>query len=283
MKPVYVYIKTKILFFIFLISTTFTYSQQYLVNSEWFATVGNDTSQYFYKRATVKTDASNNVYTLGSAITTTGHDWLLMKQDSGGDTLFIVQFNGDGDGEDVAMDMWVDSYTEFVYIVGGSVQNTSGEDSLDACMVAYDNTGAELWRTYSSIASSHNDIYTSITSDGGSYIYCGGTVGTASNEYDYLVNTFNFSGTELYINTYNYGLNDVSIKTIIDPINGTLLSAGVSESTDTTWDYCIVLWNIKFPICLKPLIIEVMQALDKHIGPQMLYFSTITIMLLEVF
>jgi hypothetical protein len=63
------------LFLLFLTATSIIHSQQFLVNTEWNLTFGNDTSNYFYKHATVKTDASNNVYTLGSSLTSTGHDF----------------------------------------------------------------------------------------------------------------------------------------------------------------------------------------------------------------
>ncbi len=62
-----------------------------------------------------------------------------MKQNSSGDTLFMSNWNGDGYGEDIAMDLWVDPYTEYAYVVGGSYQN--GTDSLDAVIVVFDNHG----------------------------------------------------------------------------------------------------------------------------------------------
>lgn len=222
--------------FILVISNSF--SQQYLVNSEWNAGFGNDTSQYFYKKATVKTDSYGNVYTLGNAITTTGHDFLLMKQNSGGDTIFFAQFNGDGDGEDVAMDMWVDDNTGYTYIVGGSVQDTTGNDSLDAIILAIDDVGAELWHSYLSGTNTYNDIYTSITTDSYSYFYVGGTIGTVSNGYDFVFNSFDFSGVEQFTETYDYaGLNDVAIKlTFYDE---EVYVAGVSQPSDSTWDYYI--------------------------------------------
>jgi len=69
MKPQLLFIK---LLFIFGLTSLNISAQQFLVNSEWVLTFGNDTSQYFYKKATVKTDTSNNVYTLGNSITSTG-------------------------------------------------------------------------------------------------------------------------------------------------------------------------------------------------------------------
>ncbi len=238
MKRGYVYFKSAVIFLLTLISSTFMFCQnQYLVNSEWNATFGNDTSNYFYKRATVKTDAADNIYTLGSSITSTGHDFALMKQDRHGDTLFIVNWNGDADNEDIAMDMWIDNSTEYVYVVGGSYQN--GTDSLDAVMVVFDNVGAVAYYTYSSNSGAYNDVYTSIASEGSTYLFAGGTVGTASYGYDYLVTTFDFTATEQYQNTYDYGLDDVSVKTVYDPGSGNIFLAGISETSDTTWDYCI--------------------------------------------
>lgn len=241
MKQGYVFNRTGFLFLLFTISSTFVFSQQFYVNSEWAANAGNDTSQYFYKRATVKTDNNSNVYTLGSAITTTGHDFLLMKQNSGGDTLYIVQWNGDGDGEDRAIDMYVDPSTEYVYIVGGSIQDTTGADSLDAVILAYDDTGAELWHTYLAGSNSYNDIYTSIATDGSNYLVAVGTIGSASTSYDYLITTFDFSGNELYGANYDYAnYKDVAVKVVYDPISNYFMVAGASQPTDTTWDYYIL-------------------------------------------
>jgi len=219
--------------------SNFNYSQQYLVNSEWSATAGNDTSNYFYKNATVKTDANYNVYTLGSSLSNTGHDFLLMKQDRTGDTLFIVNWNGTGDGEDIAIDMVVDTATEYVYIVGGSIQDTTGADSLDPVLVVIDATGSVIYQTYYSGAGGYNDVYTSICLEGG-YLYAGGTIGTATQGYDYLIASYDLTVTELYSNTYDYGLNDVSVKTTFDYITNRVILAGISESSATTWDYALV-------------------------------------------
>lgn len=242
MKPSYYYAKGGLLLLSLIFSSTFGYSQnQYLVNSEWVATFGNDTSNYFYKKATVKTDVSRNVYTLGSSLTSTGHDILLMKQDSHGDTLFIVNWNGDGNGEDIGMSMWVDDNTEYVYIVGGSVQ--SGSDSLDAVIVAIDDVGGELWHTYLSGTNSYNDMYTSLATDGSNYLVAAGTIGGGSNTMqDYLITAFDFSGNEVDVVTYDYAnYHDVAVQITG---SGKYFIAGVSQPTDSTWDYYIMEYKV---------------------------------------
>jgi hypothetical protein len=242
MKQGYFYIKSGLLLPLLLFIFTFSYSQQYLVNQEWTLNYGNDTSQYYYKKATVKTDASNNVYTLGNSITSTGHDFLLMKQNSSGDTLFMTNWNGDGDGEDIAMDMWVDPYTEYAYAVGGSYQNDT--DSLDPVIVVFDNNGAIIYFTYCSSSSAYNDIYTSIASDGSSYIYAGGAVGTTSNGYDFLVTEFDFIASEISQSTIDYvGYDELAVKVTLDGFGGLYLG-GISEPNDSIWDYAVEQYKI---------------------------------------
>jgi subtilisin family serine protease len=160
----------------------------------------------------------------------------LMKQNSSGDTLFVVNWNGDGDGEDYAMDMVVDPSNEYVYIVGGSDQN--GTDSLDAVILAIDDTGMEIFHTYSSENSGYNDLYTAISSDG-IYFFACGSIGTNSAGHDFLITEYEHNGTEIYSETYDYvGLDDVALQ-IVAVAGNSVVVAGVSEPTDTTWDYYI--------------------------------------------
>jgi len=236
MKRGYVFFKQFCIVLFALISSTFSFSQKILLNTEWSY---GASGLYFFEKTVVKTDINDYVYTLGSTMTGTGYDWMLQVRDDHGDSLYTAYF--DGGLDDIATDFWIDNTTGYVYAVGGSV-DTSAMDSLDPLIVAWDNTGAELWHTYANNTSVNNELYTSIASDGSSYFFGGGTVKTASYGYDYLVTQFDFStGSETTSATYDYGLDDISVKTIYD--GGGVYVAGISATTDTTWDYAIVLYK----------------------------------------
>jgi subtilisin family serine protease len=215
-------------------------AQQYFVNSEWTATIGNDTSNYFYKRATVKTDASSNIYTLGSSITSTGYDFLLLKQNKFGDTLFVFNWNGDGNNNDVAMDMYVDELSEYVYIVGGSYQNIY--DSLDAVIVSVDNLGNLLWYNYVSGTNPYNDLFVSIATDGSNHLVAIGTIQDSLTKRDFLITAFDFVGNEIEKVVYDYANHDDIAVKITG--NGKYFIAGISEPNDSIWDYYVMAYKV---------------------------------------
>src|SRR5260221_7303815 len=87
----------------------------------------------------VKTDTAGNVFVLGSSGNTSilTQDFLLIKYDSSGKILWINTYNGPGDGEDNAADLFVDSHGNS-YVTGRSV-NTNKE--YEAVAIKYNSAG----------------------------------------------------------------------------------------------------------------------------------------------
>jgi subtilisin family serine protease len=220
--------------FMSIISNSF--SQRFLANREWAVSLATtDTIQNFYKKVTIKTDIFNNVYLLGATIGVNGYDWYLMKTTSASDTVFITQFNGDGNNDDIPYDMFIDPLCN-IYVVGRSAQNNT--DSADACIAKFDSTGNELWHAYPSGTHAYNDSYVSICPDTSGYMLVCGAMGSVSTGYDYLLSRFHPGGTEDYSIIYDYvNLDDVAVKVLYDPLHDFVTIVGASQPNDTTWDY----------------------------------------------
>lgn len=241
MKQGYSYFKAGILFLLFSFSSTFIYSQQFLVNTEW------DYSSHglsFFERSIVKTDANNNVYSLGSTLTATGYDWILVKVDDHGDSLWTTYFDGDNETQDIAMDMYLDEANGGIFIVGGSEQN--GSDSLDACIARFQmDSGDEDWRVYLSGTNSFNDLYTSITTDGSGNLLLGGVLGTSTQGYDYLYTKCQTDGTVDYSSSYDYlNYDDVVVKITYNADKDWAVLSGASQPADTSWDYFLISYDV---------------------------------------
>lgn len=245
MKQPVIFLKLLGMFILSLCSSFSLFSQQVLVNREWSTA---DSTSYFFQKSIVKTDANGLIYTLGSKMTATnGYDFLLLKQKSNGDTVYIASFDGDASKDDFAADLFI-APSGSVYIVGASWQNSS--DSLDPVIVKLSSTGAFVWRDYLTNSSSYGDALVSITSDGGDKIFAGGTVSNGTDQ-DYILAKYDTSGTSYFEVTYDNNFQDIGVRVQYDAINSVIHLLGASQPTDTTWDFCIRRYNPSTGTALK--------------------------------
>lgn len=223
--------KKKLLILAFALTGTLLFSQSQPMAFEYFKTT--DGSQNFFYKNITKTDGLGNVYVAGATTTSNGTtDILLAKKNSAGVTLWTRQYNGTANFHDFATGMII-SVAGDVYITG-AVSNNTTTLTQDLIVIKYNSAGTQQWaQTYNGTANG-NDSGKELIIDGNGDLYVtGGTYNTSGN-YDFLTIKYNSSGTQLWVNTYNYtsGLDDVGYKLAVKGTTIVYVSGGVTQSAN---------------------------------------------------
>lgn len=208
---------------------------------DWVSTAGSQ--NFFYKNVT--RTYGLDTYVAGATVNDSGnYDILLVKYGSSGAINWTVQYNGAGNGTDMAADLLVDA--NGVFLVGTTYKN--GTNNQDAIIFKYNTSGTQQWvKTYNGTGSSY-DGFTSLCTDG-TYIYTsGGSFGSTANS-DYIVNSYRISdGNQMWVSRYNstYDLHDLPNKITYNPTFGITYRITVSggmQYTSTNWKFGTVTYN----------------------------------------
>jgi hypothetical protein len=212
--------------------------QQEFIYQQWAASTG--TQQFFYKNIT-KSDASYN-YTAGATINSSGnYDLLLAKYSKAGVLQWIKQYNGAGNGHDMATGLWLDGSGN-VYVTGTTY--VSSTNANDIITIKYNSSGTQQWlSTYNGSASSYDAGGAIIVNTAGTTVFICGGASTTSNLGDFITISYNAStGAQNWASTYNYNGNyDVAAKISLTGLNQvTLVVSGGVQYNSTTWKYATV-------------------------------------------
>lgn len=158
---------------LFLISAIYAYSQPTKQWEKSFdATTGTD------KGNVITIDANGNVYVGATSDGMgTGSDYLTIKYNSNGDTVWSKRYNGIGNGNDEIKGIKVDASGN-VYVTGKS----QGVSSSDILTVKYNSTGNQLWAKRFNGTGNLDDIGYALVLDGlGNSYIAGSTYDSGSN------------------------------------------------------------------------------------------------------
>lgn len=181
-------------------------------------------------------DASNNVIVTGNVNDyDTGYlDWLTIKYNSDGDTLWTRKYHTSKDDQasDVATDIWGN------VIVTGTVYDTL--IGTDFCTVKYDLNGNILWvRTFTDTADTISEVAKSVATDPWGNIIVTGW-GIAFSQ-DYVTVKYNSDGDIIWVRTYDNGWEDFGTDIAVDDSCNVIVT-GFSDS-NINWDWCTVKYN----------------------------------------
>jgi hypothetical protein len=153
----------------------------------------------------VAVDDSGNVYVAGSSWGKgTGLDLVTVKFDPHGDTAWVARYNGPGNSEDFAMDLFVDP-SGYVYVTGGSVGSGTYRDYVT---IKYYPNGDTAWvRRYKGIEDDGYDYATAIAVDDSGNVYVTGHSGYNPDRGDYATIKYYPNGDTAWVRRYN-GLGD---------------------------------------------------------------------------
>lgn len=149
-------------------------------------------------------DSSGNVYVTGFSYDFVSiDDYATIKYDPAGNQLWVKRYNGPGNNNDHANDIYVD-LSGNVYVTGWSVGNGTGADYLT---IKYDTDGNELWQARYNSYANFSDYANVITVDSSGNVYIAGrSVGEIDNTYYstmYCTIKYDANGNEQWVKLYN--------------------------------------------------------------------------------
>jgi hypothetical protein len=186
-------------------------------------------------------DSSNNAYVTGySWGDETYSDYVTIKYDSKGNQHWIDRYNGPGNGEDVALDIALDSPGS-VYVTGWS---TGSGTEADCATIKYDDKGKRLWVTrYNGPANGYDMAYDMALDFSGNVYITGWSQGVGSDA-DYLTIKYDSNGNQIWVARYNGPASgeDKASALAIDG-SGNVYVTGASEGNGTAADYTTVKYD----------------------------------------
>ncbi|MBS1519166.1 MAG: SBBP repeat-containing protein [Bacteroidetes bacterium] len=176
---------------------------------------------------------SGNAYATGETYSSSGanSDFVTIKYNPEGDTLWTRKYNGTGDGKDVAYSLAIDN-SENVYVTGES--KGASNDGADYLTIKYNSDGVQQWVKRYNGSSANADVSTSICVDASQniivtgYAHMGGATGN-----DFVTIKYNPAGTVMWTKVIDFGSADYANKVISDRFRNVYV-VGYSISTSNT-------------------------------------------------
>ncbi|MEO0082003.1 MAG: SBBP repeat-containing protein [candidate division WOR-3 bacterium] len=172
-------------------------------------------------------DVLGNVYVCGGSLdSTSGLDYVTIKYNPDGETLWVRRYNGPANGPDEAYAIGLDAAGN-VYVTGSSQGNGT---EADYATVKYDPDGNLIWVSrYNGPASGFDEAH-AIVVDAGGYVTVTGTSQGQGTGADYATVRYTPAGTEEWVNRYD-GPNsgyDEAMAMALDPTGGVCVT-GASD------------------------------------------------------
>ena len=190
-------------------------------------------------------DKNNNVYvTGGSSGSGTRYDYTTIKYNSAGAQLWIANYNGPANYDDIANDIAVDESGN-VYVTGSS--DGSSSDNPDYATIKYNTDGVQQWLARYDGPGGGDDAYAIALAESGDLYVTGESKNpVAQTTYDYLTIRYNaFTGDTVWTARYNGTANgnDIPLSLISDK-SGNAYVTGYSEGSGTNNDYTTLKYSI---------------------------------------
>ncbi|HXH17795.1 MAG TPA: SBBP repeat-containing protein [Chitinophagales bacterium] len=184
----------------------------------------------------ITVDGSGNVYVTGFAKgNNTGTDYLTIKLNSNGDTLWMRYYNYvTANGYDQANSLFVDASGN-VYVTGQSDGNPTYAENDDYATVKYSSSGVQQWvQRYNGLGNG-TDNAEKIVADGSGNAYVTGRSFNGSND-DYVTIKYNSSGVQQWLkNDDRLGRDRATAMTIDDNDNIYITGRSSNGNNDDFW------------------------------------------------
>ena len=195
----------------------------------------NGTTSHWDQANSIALDGIGNVYVTGySEGSGTYNDYITIKYNSSGDSVWVSGYNN---GIDEAKSIAVDSSGN-VYVTGFS--GGVGTD-LDYSTVKYDSTGLEVWVRRYNGTENLGDIAYSIALDESGNVYVTGTCNGYAGLSDYATIKYSAAGRLIWVDCYNGpgNLYDEACSIVLDKSDNVYVT-GFSSGMGTGEDYATI-------------------------------------------
>jgi hypothetical protein len=213
-----------------------------LGNEEWAVTF-NTTGDMDEFGTTLAIDDCGNVYITGGTwkfMQGIPSDYLTIKYDSNGDTVWTRRYNGPGSDDDTPEEIVYDGKGN-LYITGDSWGGSGTR--TDFCTIKYDTLGNELWVERYDGPVHQNDQTRAIAVDIRGNVYVTG-VSRGSVDDDYASVVYDSLGTEITAQRYDGpGTWADAAQDIVADHNGNFYITGFSGGLNSTYDFCTIKYS----------------------------------------
>ncbi|MFA5034022.1 MAG: SBBP repeat-containing protein [bacterium] len=184
------------------------------------------------KASAIALDKNGNIYVTGYSYGSgTDEDYVTIKYNSSGDTMWTRRYNGTGNGDDEAIAIALDGNGN-IYVTGNSIDSGTG---YDYATIKYNSLGDTMWiRRYNGPGNSC-DYATAIAVDGNGNAYVTG-YGWCSVAYKYATIKYDSSGDTMWARIYGLGDDNEAIAIAVDS-NGNVYVTGRSCEDCATIKY----------------------------------------------
>ncbi len=207
---------------------------------QWEARFNTSRSEDYGQRVTM--DGSGNVYVTGYGRgPNNNNDYITIKYNPSGETLWARYYNGPGNSHDYANAIAVDGSGN-VYVTGYG-NGTSGNDNY--LTVKYNSSGQQQWAAEYNGPGNFWDYAQAIAVDGSGNVYVTGNGWCGSSGSDnYLTVKYNSSGQQQWVAEYNGpGNTDDHAYAIGLDGSGNVYVTGFSYGSGTSIDYATIKYD----------------------------------------
>jgi len=186
-------------------------------------------------------DDAGNVYVTGWSYGS-GDDYLTVKYNSNGDTVWTRRYNGPTNFADCAVAITVDDAGN-VYVTGGS-QGVGSTYPEDYATIKYNSSGVQQWvQRYNGPGDYVDEAYAIAVDDSGNVYVTGRSYASGTN-YDYATIKYNPAGVQQWVQRYNGPGNgyDYAYSLALDGQENVYVT-GYSTGSGTSYDYATIKYN----------------------------------------
>ncbi len=192
---------------------------------------------------TIAVDNLGNVYVTGSSKSSSAvssYDYLTIKYNSSGDTVWTRRYNGPGNNNDFAYAVAVDSSGN-VYVAGLSAGSGTNDDFAT---IKYNSAGVQEWVSRYNGPGNNGDAAYSMKLDRQGNIYVtGASIGSGTN-WDYATIKYYPNGDTAWVRRYNGTGNsaDEAYMVAVDG-SGKVYVTGYTNNASSGYDYTTIKYN----------------------------------------
>lgn len=205
---------------------------------------GFDDSADFAKD--IALDSQGNIFIAGTGAyywSPTGTDYIIIKCNPSGDTLWTAKYDGTGTGfydDDYVRAIAVDNSGN-VYVTGESFNENN---YLDIVTIKYNSYGDSIWVKRYRGAATGDEKVTDIAVDSSGNVFVTGSIVVNNSGADYVTIKYNASGDEQWIKTYaGYSsYPDLASSIVLDKF-GNIYVTGTSSSSSSNVDFATIKYD----------------------------------------